>query len=245
MSAFTIPLYREINNDPQLFGSGFFVKYENQYFLISAAHVLEILRQEPLTYFVTKNERVALSGQVYVTQWSGDRENDPTDIAVLRFNGDATPPYPDVNKFSMDFSYLKSSLLPRSNKHYAMIGYPASKSHIDRPKREVTSDIFAYAASSIPDDDYKTHGYAIETHLILPLDLKIGYDANGTHRNFPKPQGMSGSPIWVHFDEDKSFSDERVFPVVAIGTKYLNGIGIIATDISFAIDLIKKASNSQ
>jgi hypothetical protein len=48
---------------------------------------------------------------------TGDPDNrggDLFDVGVMRFTGEAMPPYPDVDKFSMDISYLKPSHLPRS-----------------------------------------------------------------------------------------------------------------------------------
>lgn len=53
----------------------------------------------------------------------------------------------------------------------------------------------------------------------MNLDLRHGFGSDGTKRHFPKPNGMSGSPIVVLFDEAGD-NDSRAFPVVGIATKY-------------------------
>jgi len=76
------------------------------------------------------------------------------------------------------------------------------------------------------------------------MDLKRSFDLQGNARNLPKPQGMSGSPIWVLFDERGG--DERVFPLVAIGTRYLRRERVlIGTDVRVAIDMIRVASTGR
>lgn len=245
ISSFTIAIYRIENKVQQLFGSGFFVRDAGQYFLVSAAHVLERLQKEELYFFATttKIESIAahISGQVFLSHWVGDREKDPIDIGVTKLSWGSTSPYPEVAQFAIDISYLKPRFLPRHAKDYVIIGYPASQSKTNKPSRTITSTRFGYNGTTSSDDVYIANGFSCESHLILTFDPNVGYDTRGKHRNFPKPQGMSGSPVWVHYDENESFSQERVFPVVAIGTKYIKGVGLIATDISFAIDLIKKA----
>src|SRR6185437_3733095 len=81
-------------------------------------------------------------------------------------------------------------------------------------------------------------GFASDTHVVLPLHLKEGLDVDGRVRTFPKPQGMSGSPIVVLFETDPD-GRFRVFPVVAIGTRYrIKSKILIGTDVRFALEMI-------
>lgn len=247
MASFTIAIYRLENQLYQLFGSGFLVKHAGQIFLVSAAHVLEKLKTEELYFFISPTEIASISahisGKVFLSPCTGDRKNNLIDIGVTKLSWGSASPYPEIAQFAMDISYLKPRYLPRHAKDYLIVGYPASQSKTNKPGRAISSTRFGYDGTTSSDDVYTANGLSCESHLILTFNPSIGYDKNGNHRNFPKPQGMSGSPVWVHYDEDDSFSQERIFPVVAIGTAYIQGVGMISTDVSFAIDLIYKAAD--
>lgn len=141
----------------------------------------------------------------------------------------------------MDISCLRPRLLPRDEKIYAFVGFPASRGKVNTLVKEVTAAPYAYRSRSAPDQEYSMYGVSPETHIVLPLDLKQGVDSNGGHRNFPKPQGMSGSPIWTLLDEQGA-TDSQVFSVVAVGTKYRKAKRVLlGTDIGVAVRMIHEA----
>jgi hypothetical protein len=73
--------------------------------------------------------------------------------------------------------------------------------------------------------------------VILELDLEDCVDSHGIQRTFPKPQGMSGSPVWML--AEKVNSGSRVYPIVGIGIEYRKAQrALVATDIGVAIDMI-------
>src|SRR5258708_23852066 len=74
LMSFVVPLYRLINEKPVSFGSGFFVRRNKDHFFVSAAHVLELLRTEPLYYYFAPGQMRKLSGRLAVNRWTGDRE---------------------------------------------------------------------------------------------------------------------------------------------------------------------------
>lgn len=243
LSKFVVPLYQDdIRGRPAAFATCFIVNWRSQYFVISAAHVLETLRTRSLYYYITPRVTRKLTGRLVLNHWDGDRENDPIDIGVLKLEGDALPPYPEVSKFPIDISYFHPDSLPRSDKHYVVIGFPASRGKLNPVGRTVEVTGYAYRTNSIHDDEYSAHGLSPRDHLLLPLNLKKGFVSSGQHRNFPKPNGMSGSPIWILFDEGGG-EQPRVFPVVAVATKYWRSKGlIVATDIRIVLEMIERAA---
>jgi len=237
LSRFVVPLYVEKNGKPDQIGSGFFVRAGPTYFLVSAAHVLEL--GTVLFYYVEPKVTVHLSGDRRLSKWVGDRERDPVDVGTLKLNV-ALPPYPKVNKDAVDVSYLRSGLLPRSDKIYSIIGFPATQSR-SIPWREVESTVYALRNRSIADSDYARHGLTPERNVVLPMNLKEGVDSAGKQRTFPKPQGMSGSPIWMLLEEGPVVG-ERSFPIVGIGTKYRKSERVlIGTDVDIAVHMIHEA----
>lgn len=242
LAKFVVPLYEEDKRGrPSLNGSGFFVKAGEDIFLVSAAHVLETLKTKNLFYYIAPGITRKLTGKLLLNPWQGDREYDPIDVGVLKLAGEGLPPYPKVDKFTVDISYLQPAFLPREEKDYMIIGFPASRNGVNPIAREVASVVYAYHNYSIKGPDYCKHGLKADTHVALPLDLKVAFDSKGTHRHFPRPQGMSGSPIWVLFDENAS-AEERVFPLVGVGTKYRKKERLlVGTDIGFVLDMINEA----
>lgn len=239
LAKFVVPLYESDNRGrPSSYGSGFFVKAGSQHFLVSAAHVLETLNQRPLFYYITPHTTRKLSGKLILNPWQGDREDDPIDVGVLCLTGEGLPPYPEVNKLALDVSYLCPTLLPRSGKNYMILGFPASRSEVNPAKQQVAATVYGYRNSSINDVKYADTGLSPETHVVLPLNLEVGFDSRGRYRNFPRPQGMSGSPIWVMYDEDGR-DDLKELTVVAVGTKYRRRERLlVGTDVAPVLNMI-------
>ncbi len=242
LTKFSIPLY--VNDQyrrPVLFGTGFFVRAADNHFLVSAAHVLDVARTQRVFFYATPNKLRALTGRVLTTGLPDKRDDDLLDIGVMKLSGEAAPPYPEVEKFAMDASYLTPNYLPRSGKHYVIVGFPATKSVVDSRGRTTLAAPYAYRSDAIDDGDYAAHGVDAKTHVVLPLNLKRGFDAAGRIVNFPKPQAMSGAPIVVLYGEPGSEGDSRVFPVVAVGTRYRRKTKVlVGTDVRFAVGAIER-----
>jgi hypothetical protein len=202
---------------------------------------LDEARQKRVFFYATRDKIRTLTGKVLTTGDPDKRDNDLLDVGVMKLTGEAAPPYPDVEKFPMPGSYLKPAYLPRSGKHYVIVGFPASKSVVDSRDRTTLVAPYAYRSDPIDDKEYKAHGLDPATHIVLPLNLKKGFDADGRLVHFPKPQGMSGSPIIALYGEPGTEQDSRVFPVVAVGTQYRRRTKVlIGTEISFAIGAIRR-----
>jgi hypothetical protein len=239
LTKFSIPLYvKDRYGRPEQFGTGFFVRARESHFLVSAAHVLDVARTRRVFYYTTPTTVRALTGKVLTTGFPNNRDDDPLDVGVMKMTGDGLPPYREVDKFAMDISYLHPNYVPRANKHYVIVGFPATKSIIDTQRRTALVSPYAYRSDSFDDKDYVSMGLNAATHVALPLNLRKGIDTTGKTRTFPKPQGMSGSPIVVLY-EDTNKKQPRVFPVVAIGVRYRGSQKVlIGTDVRFAVEAI-------
>lgn len=237
----SVPLYyTDDYGRPTQFGTGFFVRGRSAHYLVTAAHVLDTAYEREVFYYVAPNKIRKLTGE---TTRSGDspshRDDALVDIGVVRLTGDGLPPYPEVSKFAMEPNYLCPRYLPRSGRSYAVLGFPATKSKVSRIDGTAVAAPHAYRCESVPDQDYSKHGFSPENHVLLQLDLKVGFGPNGERQHFPKPQGMSGSPIVILYS-DGPVDDARVFPVVAVGIEYrVKQRLLIGTDISYVIEAIE------
>ena len=187
LTKFSVPLY--VNDDygrPQQYGTGFFVRANQSDFLVSAAHVLDIARTRNVFFYSKPDTLRWLTGPVITTGHPDQRANDKLDIGVMRLTGDATPPYPEVDKFPMPVSYLKPRYLPRADKHYVIVGFPATKSLVDTSRRVTLSTPHAYRSDSMADEEYEAAGVDPSTHIALPLDLKRGGESRRTESPLPQ-----------------------------------------------------------
>lgn len=242
LSLLSVPLYQDHNGRPELHGTGFFVRVGSDSFLVSAAHVMDTARDKGLYFFSSPRVRRHLTGQLFRTGPKEKRSDDLIDIGVLKLDGGATPPYPDVNKFAMDFSYLKPGYRPRTGKSYVLIGFPGTRSRTDPDAQTVGVKPHAFRLEPVREDEYNRHGVSPDTHVLLQLDLKRGFDPAGHHQHFPKPQGMSGAPIIVLY-EPNGDGNSLTFPVVGVATTYRKRDRIlIGTDIRFVIDAIHRVA---
>ena len=240
---FSIPLYQtDREGRPSLNGTGFFVKAGGKTFLVSAAHVMDTAKKHGLFFYATPGKVRHLSGRLLRSRGEEDRENDLIDIGILELSNESVPPYPEVEKFAMDISYLRPRFRPRTAKHYIFIGFPATKSEVSNQRREVTVTAYAFRNEPIDEGSYAAHGLNPDTHIALKLDLNRGFGPGGIKRHFPKPQGMSGSPIIVLFDENDE-SQSRVFSVVGVATTYRKASRLVfGTDVGYVIDAIEHAA---
>lgn len=242
LTNFSVPLYEtDEYGRPSLHGTGFFVKAGDSHYLVSAAHVLDTAMKSGLFFYTSPGTTRKLTGSVCLSSGAVHRQLDMIDIGVLRLMEESVPPYPLVNKYAMALEYLRSEYLPRAGRSYVILGFPGTKSKVSRSDRTVLAAPYAYRCEPVPDDQYAAYGVAPETHVLLHLNLKVGYDPDGNHQHFPKPQGMSGAPIIVLYSDGPK-DDARVFPVVAVGTTYrAKQKVLIGTDVRFVLEAIEHA----
>ncbi|MDO8938461.1 MAG: trypsin-like peptidase domain-containing protein [Methylicorpusculum sp.] len=237
---FSIPLYLDDNDRPTPFGTGFFVQQQDDIFLVTAAHVLDKAQSHKLYYYTSPGDIRHISGKMVRRTHDGDRRNDHIDIGVVKMSGGMLPPYPDINKYPMDISYLKPKHLPRSGKHYSFTGFPATKTKVRNCNKSIEVVAYSYRSDSIPESEYTKYKVDASTHIVLPLDTKKGYDKNRNLTHFPKPQGMSGSPVVALYEEGEA--DSIVFPVVGVAIEHRARDNIvIATDVKYVLEAIHNA----
>jgi hypothetical protein len=216
-------------------GSGFIVKHQDRYFMISAAHVLEQLKSESLFYPTSHHGRQLINGKVCMTPWAGDREKDPFDLSVVALDEIDLPPYPAIGKQAVDINLLavNSTQTPRI---HSVIGFPASKTKFNPTNNNTVAQGFCYSNVSLEAEAYARYELDSKIHIAMHLAPKQTVAASGTHRNFPNPQGMSGAAIWVANHE----SELPLFTLAGVATKYRKKDRLlIGTSIALVLDMIR------
>lgn len=234
--SYVIPLYIERRGIYEQVGTGFIVRFVSRHYLVTAAHVLDIQKESPLFVYTSPREIRRIDGISRSTVHEGGRQVDMLDVGVVKLSNSASPPYPGVRKVAMEINMLAPGL-QRHAATYLLLGFPSTKNRLNRVTRDVVSKGFAWEGRSASPEIYQKIGISEEHHLALAFDRKVGLRADGSPVDFPKPQGMSGAPIWLlHRDEDMGLKE---FVVTAIAHTHKERHGaIVCTDIRVACELI-------
>lgn len=240
-----VPLFAESSGGkPKLAGSSFLVSAGASSYLVSAAHVFDELKAgHDLFFYVEPKTIRKLSGNLRLTKMppGNDRKCDRLDVGVLKLEGPALPPYPKVQKYPLPLSAFMTNALPREGKQFLLVGFPESKSRANPAARDLASEPCSFRNISAPVSTYSELGVTPKNHIVLSLDVKRTVAPHGEVRAFPKPSGMSGSPIWLLYDQNGP-NDPAQTPVVGIAIEHhKTKRAIVATDIDVALWLINEA----
>ncbi len=241
-----IPLFTETSGGiPKLVGSSFLVSSRTNSYLLSAAHVFDELKNgHELFFYIEPHTKLKLSdsGSLLLTKTPDgkNRKADRLDVGVLKLEGLGLPPYPKVDKYPLAIGALMPNLLPRESKQYLLVGYPASKSNASPKNREVVSKVYGYRNISALPQKYVDLEVTPESHIVISFDRKRTVGSNSQVCAFPEPSGISGSPVWLLYDEN-GFNDPVQTPIVGIAIEHHKSHHVIvATDIEVALRLINE-----
>lgn len=230
----TVPIFQKTidgkSADPV--GTGILISTNENAYLVSALHVLNKgTQQQPLFFFAGNNKIREIRGDMKVAP-------DPKDVGVLKFHGKRKN-YPGVNRVSLPFSWLKANEVPRLDKSYIVLGFPSSRSNLNRYSKLARSELRSFQTSSLPIDDYNLLGINVEDFLLLDFQRKDFYLLDGQQVTFPEPHGMSGGPVWLLRDYNGANDKRRTFLVGMVIEKDVSrGKYIKCVDIKIAQDLI-------
>lgn len=106
--------------------------------------------------------------------------------------------------------------------------------------------MYSFRNISHPRDKYDEIGIAPESHIAVIFERKRSVGPDGKLRWFPKPHGVSGSPVWVLHSEEEDPNDPKPIAVVGVTIEHRKDHrAIVATDIGVALDMIRALYNEQ
>jgi hypothetical protein len=225
---------------PVLIGTSVLVESSGSHFLVSARHVIEQAKPPGrLHYYFEPGGLHLLLGSVMQTGPLPSESKDAFDLAVIRLPDDARKPSTAVWKRPLDISALVGRKLPRGEKQYLVTGFPKSRSRANPHSRKLLSEPSGFKVVSASSTRYADLGVSEASHLVLSLDIRNMRFPDGTTRPIADPHGMSGSPVWLLYDESGE-NDLHMTQLVGIAIEYYKDEKLlVATDASVALDLIR------
>ena len=241
-----VPLFNlPLGKRPTLVGCSLLVELGGIRYFVSARHVIDwISAPGGLHYYIDRGKLHRLVGTVVhtvPTQETGMR--DAFDVAVVRLEQDALLPSGENWKLPLEIEAIRARDSRRSKKQYLVVGFPKSRSNANPHTRRLKSEPSSFRIISAELADYDHLGLSDATHIVLNLDIDRMHFPDGTVRQIADPHGMSGSPLWLLFDEDGD-NDPHVTPVVGIVIEYHKDRKLlVATDIGIALALIEQSGS--
>lgn len=238
-----VPLFNiRTGKRPVLIGTSLLVERDGTHYLISARHVTDHAHDPGgLHYYIESGSLHRLYGTILRTQ-PHPNDTDNYDLSIVKLASDARPPGAEVWKLPLPYSSLHPFQSPRKGKQYLVTGFPKSRSRANPHSRQLVSEPSNFRVVSADQTGYATLGLSENHHIVLNLDIANMRFPDGTHRRIADPHGMSGSPLWLLFDEN-GHNNPTMTPVVGIVIEYHSDKKLlVATDISVAIDLINESA---
>lgn len=231
LAHFTLPLYADDERGvPEQLGTGFIIRAFGRHFLVSAAHVLSIHADRPLFYYWSPSETRRLDGYMVL-----DRTRDVGFVALAH----QTPVlHPSTEKIAVEITRVQPRLLPRSAYSYAVVGFPSTKNETDRRTRTVDASAFVWIAEGCETENHSRDVARDPDALVITFNRRRAFRDENTQITFPKPNGMSGGPIFAlfHNEDSRPLDDFRVVAVAT--THFIAEKQMMGTDIRVPLAMI-------
>ena len=228
-----------INAERPLFvGSGFFLSTQSAVYLVSAKHVFDQMFADgkaramgvdhQMFFYVERASARNLGGRLL---WS-----EQADVGVMRLAGNLEWS-PDVERVPVPIQDTTPAPTATSTDWFALIGFPVTRTEIDSRSKQMLSAPFGLALPGAAESVYEKAGLSISSHILVDFDVRKPVKfIDGSTRQFPKPQGMSGAPLWsVRLN---GFTYE--LGICAIATTHIKGLRAVAcARIEIALAMIE------
>ena len=247
----TIPIFHKKDESIKLRGTGVLIEFESEYFLVSAAHVLEmdisdqILIQSSEETLQPLNKFAKLSSHINEL---ADRKYDKIDLAVIKFFSSEL-----LDQLRLSKQFLSANLITENHQdneglvNYMIFGYPeygiSIKSQIGFTA--IDSEIMVLPTRLSGFKDFEKYGCNSNDHLF------VEHFKNATLNNGKKslknvePNGVSGCGLWYidsnYFLENRAIKYYLVGITIEYQKKYHRVL--IATKMHFVLKLLKAHVN--
>jgi len=224
-------------------GSGFFIQLDEDYFLVSAAHVLEQNYIQNMM-FPNGDELVSIKGELITTIPPEGclRSADKIDFSVIKLHLDT------VEEIKKKFEFAQADVLdidhnPEEAPQYMLFGYPVEWTKVVASEKHVIPKPLIARTKMIDPESLSLEGYEEHSKFIVEYNpMSFVSDDGDEEKKLPNPTGMSGSALW--YIPFKEFVETGNFNLKLVGlvTDYHGGWdhAIAATNITLITETIRQ-----
>jgi hypothetical protein len=242
LGTYAIPIFRrnKISHSPFLVGSGIIYKYDSEYFLITAKHVIDDLNDDKII-ISGKNGFIEFDGEKITYNYIEGKTFDH-DVCIIRILTGVIENLHQNLKTINDFEMSQVEPYDKLTL-YAFVGYPHTK---NKPKPKATLDKinvkpFYYVVREFLDlDNIDSADKSVDFHLAFNFQKKFSpvNIFNNISSLPPDPKGISGCGVFmIKINPITGNIDKST--LVGIGIEFLDKFNaLIATKIISPINLI-------
>ena len=194
MSVF--PIVQEEESAISIAGTAILIECDKNTFLITAAHVLQNNGNEFPLYLGINDKFIALDCQAYMSKIE---DNLDLDIAIFDIALNCQALYNELLKSEIKtFSIESPEHLPRYKKmHYLSIGFPWRRSKYNTREKVLSTKPLQYFSDEVSEKVYIKNRRAKENFLLVDYRRRKSRNSDKKRQMAPKPQGVSGGPIFT------------------------------------------------
>jgi hypothetical protein len=235
--------YRVEGGNANHHGSGLLVQLgEKAVFLVSASHVLEIVREkaELLIGTMTPGARGLISLGAATVMRTTDQEK--LDVGVVRLHQNAIDALAQHKQFIQMRDLDLGRAMPQGR--YYVVGYPIELTRTDHTTKQISIGYIAKATHLVDSD----HAHPSISIALSHEKNSISFSNDGERARSPHLKGASGCGVWRLWANEEferlNEWDESWIRLAAIEHRTA-GEAIIGTMLAHVLDLILKTQPSQ
>ena len=187
------PIWFRVRNGYELHGSGVLLRIGGSRFLASAAHVLDrILREDgwiglPGGYF-----QIPLDGKLITPPHEG-RKKDHVDVGFISLGESLASTMSDTYAF-LPVHCLEVLDDGKKGTPYIINGCPSKK--VEKTDKTFRPQLYEFRTTGLSHNTYAALGLIPERQIAMEFDRKRMKNGLGQLVQSPKPNGVSGGPVW-------------------------------------------------
>ncbi len=237
----TCHLFKKEKENFEAFGTGVFIQIEQNYFLLTVAHVAEGLDFE-LYVGIEKNTMFRLGGNI-VTNNTSNRDKDRFDLCVLKLCQETVLNISDAYRF-LNIDEIQLNHEFKELPTYQLLGFPVTRSKYNHFKKKLYSKSYRFITSAVVDNDIYTKLKCEKAfNVLLNYNRKKVYSiTKKTIQIGPELHGVSGCGLWhTPITEIKSKTKPKKYLVAIITEWPVNHRNyLIATRIDLFTEIIRQ-----
>jgi len=247
--AFSPPIYTNLDTKrkvksksrPHPVGSSVLFKYQDRYFLVSAAHVFKRFPLDTLGLFHS-HSMYYLNGHLQLSNPKVEMD-DKIDIAIVELEKDFVETIPcdfqfyDLRWFNVDHDDIDEM-------RYLIVGSPLTRYKLKLDIKKVHNYPFIFLTHPLHNEGYfKKLKVETATHLLLNYNRKKIQDSSGEYQWGPKLEGISGCGIWIvsKFASMQSFSDVSIYPTAILIEYEAEYHSIVGTRMRVITEMLRQS----
>jgi len=219
-------------------GSGLYMKLKNDYFLVTAGHLLNLKSWKNLLVPGNNDKMVWLNGMI-TTTYTDEKEKSNIDFAVLRFSERQVK-----HLINGQYGFIPPNRILINHKvvqggYYFIAGYPVSGVKKTAGKQEFIPIPLKLLSYPLKDEKYKQHGFNPEHHILVKYQRKLAPFNSDIKVITKNVTGISGSGLWYVPNWKKNYKGVPEFFLVGIMIEDYRESGfLVALRIDFVTETL-------